>query len=276
MAQSRQEKLPHIQFYPGDWWKDSGVQSLDHFHKGVWFEMLLIMFDSSERGRLLLNGRAMSSKELAKLLALDEEVLASAIQVLLDAGVCRQNENGILYNERMIRDEQKRQNKIKAGRAGGIAKHVSKTVSRDSSKTLASPDNDIDNEIDTDPDLCIISYEPPPPPGLTQVTPHCWASSIDIDQWQCSKGKQFLDRCFEKLNGWIEQTRGDPLVFQERRKIGRDGVSGAFQSWVFREIAKEQAEAERTQKPGGGKKTNWERNMEQLAVNVANMEGRKL
>ena len=30
-------KLPAIQFYPGDWHKDQGVQALDLTQRGAWF-----------------------------------------------------------------------------------------------------------------------------------------------------------------------------------------------------------------------------------------------
>lgn len=106
--------------------------------------------------------------------------------------------------------------------------------------------------------------------GLTQYSDHCWASSLTVEMWQASKGKQFVDRCFEKLNGWIEQSRGDPIEFQNRRKIGRSGVAGAFQSWVFATIGKEQAEAEKINKHPGGKKTKFEQNMETLFESVGN------
>ncbi|GAA3973832.1 hypothetical protein [Hymenobacter antarcticus] len=39
-------KLPAIQFYPGDWHKDQGVQALDLAQRGAWFELLLMMHDS--------------------------------------------------------------------------------------------------------------------------------------------------------------------------------------------------------------------------------------
>ncbi|WBO85238.1 PD-(D/E)XK nuclease-like domain-containing protein [Hymenobacter yonginensis] len=43
-------KLPAIQFYPGDWHKDQGVQALDLAQRGAWFKLLLMMHDSDERG----------------------------------------------------------------------------------------------------------------------------------------------------------------------------------------------------------------------------------
>ena len=66
-------KLPAFQFYPGDWRKDVGVQSLDYFDRRVWWEMLCLMHESEWRGALVLNGQAMSEGALALLLGLDKQ-----------------------------------------------------------------------------------------------------------------------------------------------------------------------------------------------------------
>ena len=55
-AVPRDKKLPAMQFYPGDWRKDIGVQSLSFHDRGVWFEMLMLMHGSERRGVLVLNG----------------------------------------------------------------------------------------------------------------------------------------------------------------------------------------------------------------------------
>lgn len=146
------DKLPALHFYPGDWWKDSGVQTLDHFHKGIWFELLLMMFDSSERGKLLLNGKPYSSKALAKRLAVEEQQLISCINELCDSGVCHRDDQGTLFNKRMVRDEEIRQNKIKAGSEGGRAKASKQNPSSDTSRSLAAPEDEdaIEDEIENE------------------------------------------------------------------------------------------------------------------------------
>ena len=62
-------KLPAIQFYPGDWHKDQGVQALDLLQRGAWFELLLMMHDSDERGVLLVNGQPMPDAVIARSLS---------------------------------------------------------------------------------------------------------------------------------------------------------------------------------------------------------------
>lgn len=150
------DKLPSLHFYPGDWWKDAGVQLLDHHHKGIWFEMLLLMFESPKRGYLLKpNGQIFSSTELAKRLALDEKTCSTAIAKLVDEGVCRQHEDRTLFNARMVKDEDIRQKKINAGSEGGKAKAKGKKGSKRASKNVAAPDVDV---VDENEDLDIDKY----------------------------------------------------------------------------------------------------------------------
>ncbi|AMV20452.1 hypothetical protein [Planctomyces sp. SH-PL14] len=113
-------KLPSFQFYPGDWKKDPGVQALNYHDRGVWFEILLLMHESSKRGVLLLNGKPMPNEALAAALGLDNQNLESTLTKLEAYGVAsRDEETGALVCRRMIRDEQLRQIRKTAGSKGG-------------------------------------------------------------------------------------------------------------------------------------------------------------
>lgn len=113
-------KLPSIQFYPADWRKDPGVQSLSFHDKGVWLEILCLMHESEQRGKLLLNGNPMPDDALARLLGLDKQNLAKTLRTLLDFGVAsRCPESGALINRRMVRDEALRKIRQEAGKLGG-------------------------------------------------------------------------------------------------------------------------------------------------------------
>lgn len=113
-------KLPALQFYPGDWRKDPGVQSLNYFDRGVWFEILCLMHESSDRGKLLLNGHPMPDDALATILGLDKQILTTTLNTLLTYGVAsRDEETGALINRRMVKDEDLRQKRTEAGKLGG-------------------------------------------------------------------------------------------------------------------------------------------------------------
>ncbi|MBC6697358.1 hypothetical protein [Hymenobacter sp. BT190] len=113
-------KLPAIQFYPGDWHKDQGVQALDLAQRGAWFELLLMMHDSDERGVLLVNGQPMPDAVIARRLGLDNQTANQILTTLLAYGVAsRRESDGALYCRRMVKDENLRQVRTAAGRKGG-------------------------------------------------------------------------------------------------------------------------------------------------------------
>lgn len=112
--------MPAMQFYPADWRKDLAVQSLGYFERGVWFEMLCLMHESSERGVLLLNGSPMAEEVIARLLGLDNQTFNQTLTTLLNHGVAkrRQSDNAI-YCKRMVEDERLCQIRREAGKKGG-------------------------------------------------------------------------------------------------------------------------------------------------------------
>ena len=113
-------KLPAIQFYPGDWHKDQGVQALDLTQRGSWFELLLMMHDSDERGVLLVNGQPMPDAVIARRLGLDNQTANQILTTLLTYGVAsRRESDGALFCRRMVKDENLRRVRTEAGKKGG-------------------------------------------------------------------------------------------------------------------------------------------------------------
>ena len=113
-------KLPALQFYVGDWRKDPGVQALSYEERGIWLELLFLMHESEHRGKLLLNGNPITNERLANILHLDEEKINKTINTLLTLGVARLcPETGALVSRRMLRDEAIREERSRAGQAGG-------------------------------------------------------------------------------------------------------------------------------------------------------------
>ena len=80
-------KLPAIQFYPGDWRKDPGVQSLTYEERGIWLEILFMMHESERPGLLLLGGAPYPIERLARALRLDNLVMSKVISELVTLNV---------------------------------------------------------------------------------------------------------------------------------------------------------------------------------------------
>ena len=117
---SKLEKLPAIQWYPGDWRKDPGVQCLDYETRGIWFEILMIMWESETPGKLTLNGQKMPVEALSQLLGLEQAKTGEAISKLIAYGVASvEQDTGIIYNRRMLRFKEIRQKRAESGSKGG-------------------------------------------------------------------------------------------------------------------------------------------------------------
>jgi hypothetical protein len=162
---SKIHKLPAIQLYVGDWRKDPSVQSLNYHDRGVWFEMICLMHESEERGKLVLNGQPMPIDALARLLGLDKQILTTTLTTLLTYGVASQcPDTGIISNRRMIRDEEIRKIRANAGKLGGnpiLVKQKSTTKDKQIStpSTSLSSSTSISTTIHTTPpqeSACVI------------------------------------------------------------------------------------------------------------------------
>lgn len=113
-------KMPALQFYPADWRKDLAVQSLGYHDRGVWFEMLCLMHESSERGVLLLNGVTMPEEVIARLLGMDNQTFNQTLSTLLTFGVAkRRPTDNAIFCKRMVDDERLCQIRREAGKQGG-------------------------------------------------------------------------------------------------------------------------------------------------------------
>jgi hypothetical protein len=175
---ANQSKLPAMMWYPGDWRKDVGVQSLTFHDRGVWFEILNLMHGSEQRGMLILNGAAMSEEALARLLGLDKQNLTSTLTTLLTSGVAsRDDETGALMCRRMVRDENLRQIRIEAGKKGGnpvLVKQKSTTrLKQESTPSVSSSTS----SSTSNPKYCA--------PSLEEVTAYCRErkNNINPQQW---------------------------------------------------------------------------------------------
>lgn len=109
-----------MQWYPGDWRKDPGVQALSYEERGVWFELLMLMHDCEQRGKLILNGKPIENHRIGLMLRLTEGEISHHISQLISLGVASLcEETGALMCRRMVRDDEKRSKLSDYGKLGG-------------------------------------------------------------------------------------------------------------------------------------------------------------
>ncbi len=112
-------KLPSFQFYPGDWMKDTGLRSVSFVAKGLWIEMLCLMFESEKRGYLQVNGNPPTKEQLARMTNSSLAEVTRGLDELKAAGVFSQTGTGIIFSRRMLRDNEIRNKRARAGKMGG-------------------------------------------------------------------------------------------------------------------------------------------------------------
>lgn len=156
-------KLPAIQFYPGDWKKDPGVQSLNLEERGFWLEILLIMWELPERGKLKLNGTPLSAEDLTMMIPCVNVAKAQqTLSKLLSKGVASQEADGTIINRRMVSDEKLRLLRASSGSLGGKQK-ASKRLASAKQKATPSVSSSVSSSFTTDKKTTVYRHTPPSP-----------------------------------------------------------------------------------------------------------------
>jgi hypothetical protein len=101
-------KLPSFQFYPGDWMKDPELRSVSLAARGLWIDMLSLMFECDRRGYLQLNGKPVNADQLARMTGCSTGEVSHCLQELDDSGVFSRSDDGTIYSRRLVRDEKVR------------------------------------------------------------------------------------------------------------------------------------------------------------------------
>ena len=102
-------KLPAFQFYPGDWLKDPALRACSFAGRGLWMDMLCLMWESEERGVLASNGRVWTDEMILRACGVTSALQdAHLLSELLDLGVASRRDDGAIYCRRMVREEDSR------------------------------------------------------------------------------------------------------------------------------------------------------------------------
>ena len=104
-------KLAWFAFYPGDWMKDPELRAVSAGARGLWIDMLSLMFESVRRGYLQFNnGKIVSAENLARMTGNSTDDVSHWLQELETSGVLSRTDDGTIYSRRQVRDETRRAN----------------------------------------------------------------------------------------------------------------------------------------------------------------------
>ena len=114
-----EKRQPWMKWYPADWRSDEEVRNCSLAARGLWVEMLCIAHKAEPYGYVLINGRALTSSQLAVQAgcsARDAEKFCAELEA---AGVFSRDGDGRIYSRRMVRDQEKAERDARNGRGGG-------------------------------------------------------------------------------------------------------------------------------------------------------------
>lgn len=140
-------KIPHIQFYPGDWLRD-GVSGCSLAAQGLWLRMMFVAHDAENYGHIFARDLLDEKEATARRCGCSFEEFEKLFNELMKAKV-PSIEGGIVISRRMVRDAKIRKVRACAGKKGGqqTAKQKrSKRTANMAAKPQQNPDNDNDND----------------------------------------------------------------------------------------------------------------------------------
>jgi hypothetical protein len=111
-------KLPWMMFYVNDHRAEHRLQLCSMAARGLWFEMLCLMFVGEPHGYLSRDSMPISASDLARLTGQDVSDVTAWLEELRANKVFSTNKKGI-YSRRMLRDAKKREQDRANGRKGG-------------------------------------------------------------------------------------------------------------------------------------------------------------
>lgn len=136
----KRSNQPYMPMYVGDWKKAPEINALSLAARGLWIEMLFLMWESTERGYLTINGVPITTEGLARQVGFACDLLEPLLAEMVRFGVFSVRDDGAMFCPRMVGGAEISQKRALAGKKGGICS------SKRASKTQANADNDNDND----------------------------------------------------------------------------------------------------------------------------------
>ena len=128
--------------------KDMALRSCSTFARGLLVDLLCMLFDSQRRGCLVSpSGKAIDRDKIIKLISFGEDMqaVADAFDELVENDVIKVHADGYYYSARMVRDEEIRQERSKAGSKGGSKKQANRVAN---SKQIPEDEDEDEDEVE--------------------------------------------------------------------------------------------------------------------------------
>lgn len=199
-------KLPSFQFYPGDWMKDPGLRSCSAAARGLWMDMLCLMFESDRRGFLQApNGKPYSHDQLARMTGCSPDEISLLLAELETSGVYSRTTHGTIFSRRLLRDEEKRADA--RGRQNTFRK---------SHKTKKNSNADVTH------DVTHLSHPSSSSTSVLKTTPLASPSSFTLPLWIPPDVWEAFEEMRKKIRAPLTD-RARQGTIRDLEKLGKSG-----------------------------------------------------
>src|SRR6476469_1137509 len=111
-------KFYWLPFNPSAWRSDPKLRACSLAARGLWIEMLGLMWEASPRGYLQINGQVIDQEELSLQVGAKPAQVRKALAELHRNDVYSVNDSGVIFSRRMVREREKSEINGANGRAG--------------------------------------------------------------------------------------------------------------------------------------------------------------
>ena len=150
---------PWMKWYPADWRAEPTLRMCSRAARSFWLDLLGLMHQSTPYGFLLISGISPTDKQLGGVTGDREADVTRWKAELLAAGVSSQDNNGVVYSRRMVRDHEKLEVDKAHGKAGGnpaligrvnppVKAHMPDTRYQKLEKKESNSDSEISSQVD--------------------------------------------------------------------------------------------------------------------------------
>ena len=122
IKQNSRDRQPAFQFYAGDWLTDPSLRMCSFETRGVWIDLLCVMFLSDEIGVLKIGNQILDENGVRKLVGMSPKKFKKVWNELINFGILKCDQNGRFFSKRMVGDERIRQVRREVGKLGGNPK----------------------------------------------------------------------------------------------------------------------------------------------------------
>jgi hypothetical protein len=130
-----------MRFFTSDWLGSTSLRRVSLAAKGVWIEMLCLMWANTPRGELSRRGKPESIEDIASMIHGDRAQVVAAIKELIEADVADTREDGTLFSRRMVADVALSETRADAGKKGGSTTQAGAKASAQSNTQASAQAN---------------------------------------------------------------------------------------------------------------------------------------